>query len=68
MNERQNLMQLLEAVVEMRSSQKEYDKTFRGKASKVALEMKVDRLILFIKKDLLKKEREKQKELEQDLF
>ena len=55
MNERQNLMQLLEAVVEMRNTQKEYDKTFRGKASKVASEMKVDRLILFIKKDILKK-------------
>ena len=68
MSERQSLLELMEAVIEMRSLQKDYDKTFRGKASKITAEMKVDRLILFIKKDLKKKEKEKQKELEQDLF
>ncbi len=60
--------EFLESVKTMRSLQNEYDKSFRGKESKKIEELRVDRLILRIEREIRKEEIEKKKYYEQSLF
>lgn len=60
--------EFLESVKTMRSLQNEYDKSFRGKESKKTEELRVDRLILRIEREIRKEETEKKKYYEQSLF
>lgn len=62
------LHEFFEAVVEMRSVQKEYDKSFRGKAIKIICEERVDRILKQIDKERRENEAEKIKNFVQDLF
>lgn len=60
--------EFLESVKTMRSLQNEYDRSFRGKESKKTEELRVDRLILKIEREIRKEETEKKKYYEQSLF
>lgn len=60
--------EFLEAVKTMRSLQNEYDRSFRGKENKKTEELRVDRLILRIEREIRKEETEKKKYYEQSLF
>lgn len=60
--------EFLESVKTMRSLQNEYDRSFRGKESKKIEELRVDRLILTIEREIRKEETEKKKYYEQNLF
>ena len=60
--------EFLESVKTMRSLQNEYDKSFRGKESKKIEELRVERLILRIEREIRKEEIEKKKYYEQSLF
>lgn len=62
------LNEFVEAITEMRSMQKEYDKTFRGKESKIVSEAKVDRLLLQVKKSIKKEKDAEIKAVNQELF
>lgn len=62
------LNEFVEAITEMRSLQKEYDKSFRGKASKIVSEAKVDRLLLQVKKSIKKEKDAEIKAVNQELF
>lgn len=62
------LHEFFEAVVEMRSIQKEYDKNYRGKESKIICEERVDRILKQIDKERRENEAEKIKNFAQDLF
>ena len=62
------LNEFVEAITEMRSLQKEYDKSFRGKESKIVSEAKVDRLLLQVKKSIKKEKDAEIKVVNQDLF
>lgn len=62
------LSEFVEAITEMRSLQKEYDKSFRGKESKIISEAKVDRLLLQVKKSIKKEKDAEIKAVNQDLF
>lgn len=62
------LYEFFESVKTMRSLQNEYDKSFRGKESKKIEELRVDRLILRIEREIRKEETEKKKYYEQSLF
>lgn len=68
MIKRYELLELLDAVITMRSLQKDYDSYFRGKASKIIAEEKVDRLVYKIKKELQEEEETQIKNFAQDLF
>ena len=62
------LNEFVEAIIEMRSMQKEYDKTFRCKENKIVSEVKVDRLLLQVKKSIKKEKDAEIKAVNQDLF
>lgn len=62
------LNEFVEAITEMRSLQKEYDKSFWGKECKIISEVKVDRLLLQVKKSIKKEKDAEIKAVNQDLF